>query len=46
MFYITKGEVKFKVGDEILLLKGGDSIFIPRNVPHAFTITSETPATF
>jgi quercetin dioxygenase-like cupin family protein len=46
MFYVTKGEAKFKVGDEIFSLKVGDSIFIPRNVPHAFTITSETPATF
>jgi quercetin 2,3-dioxygenase len=45
-FYVTKGEVKFKVGDENLLLKAGDSIFIPRNVPHAFTIISDTPTTF
>jgi quercetin dioxygenase-like cupin family protein len=45
-FYITSGEVKFKVGDEIFQLKTGDSIFIPRNVPHAFTITSDTPGAF
>lgn len=46
MFYVTRGEVKFKVGDETFYLQVGDNIFIPRNVPHAFTITSETPATF
>lgn len=46
MFYVTKGEVKFKVGDELFFLKVGDSIFIPRNVPHCFTIVSEMPATF
>ena len=46
MFYVTKGEVKFKVSDEIFYLKVGDSMFIPRNVPHCFTIISETPATF
>jgi mannose-6-phosphate isomerase-like protein (cupin superfamily) len=46
MFYVTKGEVKFKVGDEIFFLKVGDSMFIPRNVPHCFTILSEVPATF
>jgi quercetin dioxygenase-like cupin family protein len=46
MFYVTKGEVKFKVGEEIFFLKVGDNIFIPRNVPHCFTIVSETPATF
>ena len=45
-FYVTKGEVKFKVGDEIFLPKVGDSMFIPRNVPHAFTILSDTPAAF
>lgn len=46
MFYVTKGEVKFKVAEEIFFLKVGDSIFIPRNIPHCFTITSESPATF
>jgi len=45
-FYITEGEVKFKVGEEFYFLKVGDSIFIPRNIPHAFTITSDNPATF
>ncbi|MDQ6608399.1 MAG: cupin domain-containing protein [Bacteroidota bacterium] len=45
-FYITEGEVKFKVGEEFYFLKVGDSIFIPRNIPHAFTITSDKPATF
>ena len=28
------------------MLKVGDSMFIPRNVPHAFTILSDTPAAF
>lgn len=45
-FYVTKGEVKFKVGEETFLLKVGDSVFIPRNVPHAFTILSDIPAAF
>lgn len=46
LFYVTKGEAKFKVGEEIFFLKAGDSMFIPRNVPHCFTIVSETPASF
>ncbi|WP_190300426.1 cupin domain-containing protein [Rufibacter hautae] len=46
IFYVTKGEVKFKVGEEIFFLKVGDNVFIPRNVPHCFTIVSEIPATF
>jgi quercetin dioxygenase-like cupin family protein len=45
-FYITTGEVRFKVGEENFLLKAGDSMFIPRNVPHAFIIISDTPASF
>lgn len=45
-FYVTKGEVKFKVAEETFFLKVGDSMFIPRHVPHCFTIVSETPATF
>jgi len=45
-FYITAGEVKFKVGEDFHILQVGDSIFVPRNTPHAFTITSDNPATF
>jgi quercetin dioxygenase-like cupin family protein len=45
-FYITEGEVKFKTGDEFHSLKEGDSIFIPRNIPHAFTVTSDKAASF
>ena len=36
MFYVIEGEYFFKVGDEEYHLKAGDSIFLPRNVPHAF----------
>jgi mannose-6-phosphate isomerase-like protein (cupin superfamily) len=46
IFYVTKGELKFKVGEEIFRLKAGDSLMVPRNVPHCFTIVSETPANF
>lgn len=45
-FFITEGEVTVKVGEQFHFLKVGDSIFIPRNIPHAFTITSDNPATF
>jgi mannose-6-phosphate isomerase-like protein (cupin superfamily) len=43
---VTKAEVKFKVGEDIFFLKVGDSVVIPRTVPHCFTIVSETTATF
>jgi mannose-6-phosphate isomerase-like protein (cupin superfamily) len=43
-FYILGGSMKFKVGDEIFYLKAGDSIFVPRNMPHAFTSNSDKPS--
>ena len=39
-FFVREGEFKFKAGDEILRLQAGDSLLIPRNVPHAFVKTS------
>lgn len=42
-FFVTAGEFKFQVGTELLRLKAGDSLFGPRNVPHAFVKTSEEP---
>lgn len=43
-FYILEGEMKFKVGDEIFYMKVGDSVLIPRNVPHCFTSNTDKPA--
>lgn len=37
IFYVLKGSYRFKVGDEIYDLQAGDSIFLPRQVPHAWT---------
>jgi quercetin dioxygenase-like cupin family protein len=36
-FYVVEGTYKFKVGDELFDLETGDSIFLPKNVPHAWT---------
>jgi mannose-6-phosphate isomerase-like protein (cupin superfamily) len=35
-WYIIKGQFLFKVGDETFTAKAGDTVFGPRNVPHAF----------
>ncbi|WP_128543955.1 cupin domain-containing protein [Larkinella soli] len=43
-FYVLDGEFKFRLGDEILYLKTGDSLFGPRGIPHAFVKISEGPA--
>lgn len=38
-WYIIKGEFLFKVGEETFTAKAGDTVFGPRNVPHAFSKT-------
>jgi len=37
MFYVIEGEYYFKVGEETFTLTTGDSIFLPKNIPHAWT---------
>lgn len=43
-FYVLDGEFKFQAGTEIMRLNAGDSLFVPRNMPHAFVKTSEGTA--
>ena len=40
-FYVIEGEYLFQVGEERKELKAGDTIFLPRNVQHAFLQRSE-----
>ena len=35
-FYVIEGEYLFQVGDDKYEMTAGDTIFLPRNVPHAF----------
>ena len=41
VFYVIEGSYYFQVGDEKIKLTTGDSIFLPRKVPHAWTQVSE-----
>ncbi|RIV19697.1 cupin domain-containing protein [Fibrisoma montanum] len=41
VFYVLEGTYYFQVGDEKHTLKAGDSIFLPRKVPHAWTQVAE-----
>jgi len=41
IFYVVDGKYYFQVGDEKVWLTAGDSIFLPRKVPHAWTQVSE-----
>jgi quercetin dioxygenase-like cupin family protein len=40
-FYVIEGEYLFQVGEEKYQLKPGDTIFLPRNVKHAFLQSTE-----
>lgn len=42
VFYILEGSYRFKVGNDIYDLTVGDSIFLPRQVPHAWSQVSKT----
>jgi quercetin dioxygenase-like cupin family protein len=41
MFYILEGSFLFQVGEEKHTLQGGDSIFLPRNIPHTWLQLSD-----
>ena len=41
VFYVLEGSYKFQVGDDKFDLSTGESIFMPRNLPHAWTQVSE-----
>ncbi|MET0465943.1 MAG: cupin domain-containing protein [Chitinophagaceae bacterium] len=36
IFFVTEGTYRFLAGEETLELHAGDSIFLPRNVPHSW----------
>jgi quercetin dioxygenase-like cupin family protein len=44
-FYVVEGEYLFQVGDEKHSMQAGDTIFLPRNVPHAFVQLTEKART-
>ncbi len=40
-FYIIEGDYQFQVGDDKYQMKSGDTIFLPKNVQHAFIQLTE-----
>ena len=41
IFYVAEGEFLFKVGEQKSTLKAGDTIFLPRKVPHTWLQLSD-----
>lgn len=46
IFFIVQGEYLFQVGEEKHTLKAGDTIFLPRTIPHTFAQLSATGKMF
>jgi quercetin dioxygenase-like cupin family protein len=46
VFYLLKGEIRFRIGDETMLGCPGTLIFVPRGTPHSFVATSREPARY
>lgn len=44
VFKVLEGKVEFTVGDKSTVLTDGDMIFLPRKIPHAFKVVSDTNA--
>jgi len=40
-FYVLEGQVRFQIGDEVIIAGPGQAILAPRNVPHQFNILSD-----
>ena len=44
-FFVTEGEYLFQCGEEKFQMKAGDTLFLPRNIPHAFIQLTEKAKT-
>ena len=44
-FYVVRGEYAVEVGEDKFRLKAGDSMFAPRQVPHAWACVGDEPGT-
>ncbi|WP_263385410.1 cupin domain-containing protein [Granulicella arctica] len=41
LFYILSGEIKVFVDGQVLTVAAGESVFLPKKVPHAYLIQSD-----
>jgi mannose-6-phosphate isomerase-like protein (cupin superfamily) len=42
--YILEGEYRVQIGEEIIFVRAGDSLFAPRDIPHTFQNISSKPS--
>jgi quercetin dioxygenase-like cupin family protein len=41
-FYVLDGDVLFQIDNENYTLTAGDTLFLPKNIPHTYLVLSET----
>lgn len=41
-FYVLEGRLSVRVADTVTILEPGDALFAPKNIPHGFTILTES----
>ena len=46
VFYVLAGRMRYRAGDESFELAPGASIYLPKDVPHAFRVIGDVPARF
>ena len=44
VLYVTEGELHAEVGEREFLMRAGDSVIVPQNVPHRFDNRGAKPA--
>lgn len=42
IFYVLEGEIRFHIGDKTFTAKAGELAYAPREVPHHFSLVTET----
>ena len=42
IFYVLEGEIRFHIGDKTFIAKAGELAYAPREVPHQFSLVTET----
>jgi quercetin dioxygenase-like cupin family protein len=41
VFYVLEGEVTFRCGEDVFEVSGGGFVYLPRGIPHGYTIGGE-----
>ena len=41
LFHLIEGQVRFQIGDEVIIAEPGQTILAPKNIPHQFSILTD-----